>query len=170
MLNNQICCCPRNWITHAEHCFVYIPPVLFDKRQCHNLSSLCLNTHFWVLQAAFQLLMRSADKYRLVIDDEDIQAVQSSTSTMETSTCDDMRTQKGTPMFAIRGLEISLGTSKGPVNFVPLFFSKVELQKVMAQPKSGQPNNIIGFIMYCLGNAPSFLFRLPNFFWVFHMV
>lgn len=74
--------------------------------------------------------MRSADKYRLVVDDDDLQAVQNSSTAAEASSSEDTPVQKGTPMFAIRGLEVSLGTSKGPVNFVPLFFSRTELQKV----------------------------------------
>ncbi|GMH40724.1 hypothetical protein BSKO_08628 [Bryopsis sp. KO-2023] len=85
------------------------------------------------LEAAFRLLMRSRDKYRLVVDDQDVEAVREASldkkSEKETPQEESPEAPpSGTPMFAIRGLEVSLDTTKGPVNFVPLFFSKKELQ------------------------------------------
>lgn len=75
--------------------------------------------------------MRSEDKYRLVVDDDDIKSVQSSSQSTPSDEAGGSQPVQGTPMFAIRGLEVSLDTSKGPVNFVPLFFSKTELQEVI---------------------------------------
>lgn len=73
--------------------------------------------------------MRSEDKYRLVVDDDDVVIVQSSSQSTSSEGAGASQLVQGTPMFAIRGLEVSLDTSKGPVNFVPLFFSKTELQE-----------------------------------------
>lgn len=35
-----------------------------------------------------------------------------------------------TPVFPVRGIEVSIETTKGPVTFIPMFFSKKEMQKV----------------------------------------
>eukprot|EP00210_Caulerpa_lentillifera_P001370 g1318.t1 len=63
------------------------------------------------LEIALRLLMKSKDKYSLVVNKNDV------------------RQDAKTPVFCIKGVEMSLDTTEGPVTFMPMFFSKKELQK-----------------------------------------